>query len=106
MLGDAHVDRARASATDFSAPFQALINRFPWGDIWTRPGLSRGERSIVTLTVLAALGADHELGQQQRRLDVLLAGHALAGDQQVAVRPDRVEAEGRRAHPEGDEVGA
>jgi len=62
VLGDAHVDRARASATDFSAPFQALINRFPWGDIWTRPGLSRGERSLVTVSVLAALGHHHELG--------------------------------------------
>jgi len=61
VLGDAHVDRARARATAFSAPFQELVNRFPWGDLWTRPGLSRAERSIVTLTALAALHHDHEL---------------------------------------------
>jgi long-chain acyl-CoA synthetase len=61
VLGDAHVDRARAKATAFSAPFQDLVNRFPWGDIWGRPGLSRAERSIVTLTVLAALHHEHEL---------------------------------------------
>jgi long-chain acyl-CoA synthetase len=61
VLGDAHVDRARAIATEFSAPFQDLVNRFPWGDIWGRPGLSRAERSIVTLTVLAALHHEREL---------------------------------------------
>jgi 3-oxoadipate enol-lactonase/4-carboxymuconolactone decarboxylase len=61
VLGDAHVDRARAGATAFSAPFQDLVNRFPWGDLWTRPGLSLRERSIVTLTVLAALHHDREL---------------------------------------------
>lgn len=62
VLGDAHVDRARANASDFSAPFHDLVNRFPWGDIWARPGLSRVERSIVTLSVLAALHHEHELG--------------------------------------------
>jgi 3-oxoadipate enol-lactonase/4-carboxymuconolactone decarboxylase len=61
VLGDAHVDRARANTTEFSAPFQDLVNRYPWGEIWARPGLSRAERSIVTLTVLAALQHEDEL---------------------------------------------
>ena len=61
VLGDAHVDAAKARTTPFSAPFQELVNQYPWGEIWTRPGLSRPERSIVVLSVLAALGHDEEL---------------------------------------------
>ena len=61
VLGDAHVDRALARVTPFSAPFQELITRYPWGEIWTRPGLSRAERSIITLTVLATLQHEEEL---------------------------------------------
>ncbi|HEY0934615.1 MAG TPA: 4-carboxymuconolactone decarboxylase [Trebonia sp.] len=61
VLGDAHVDRAAANATPFTAPFQDLITRYAWGDIWSRPGLTRPERSIVTLTVLAALQHEDEL---------------------------------------------
>ena len=61
VLGDAHVDAAKARTTPFSKPFQELVNRYPWGEIWTRPGLSRSERSLVVLSVLAALGHDEEL---------------------------------------------
>jgi 3-oxoadipate enol-lactonase/4-carboxymuconolactone decarboxylase len=61
VLGDAHVDRARRSASAFAAPFQDLVNRFPWGDIWARPGLSRAERSIATLAALAVLCHEREL---------------------------------------------
>ena len=61
VLGDAHVDRAAGNATAFTAPFQDLITRYAWGDIWSRPGLTRPERSIVTLTVLAALQHEDEL---------------------------------------------
>jgi 4-carboxymuconolactone decarboxylase len=61
VLGDEHVDRAVAGTTAFTAPFQDLITRYAWGDIWSRPGLSRAERSIVTLTVLAALQHEDEL---------------------------------------------
>ena len=61
VLGDAHVDRASAAATGFTAPFQYWITRNAWGEIWSRPGLTRPERSIVTLTVLAALGHEGEL---------------------------------------------
>jgi 4-carboxymuconolactone decarboxylase len=61
VLGDEHVDRAVAGTTPFTAPFQDLITRYAWGDIWSRPGLTRAERSLVTLTVLAALQHEGEL---------------------------------------------
>ena len=61
VLGDVHVDRANAAATDFTREFQDLITRYAWGEIWSRPGLTRPERSIVTLTVLAALQHEDEL---------------------------------------------
>src|SRR6516165_441053 len=61
VLGDAHVDRAVAGTTPFTADFQSFITRYAWGEIWSRPGLTRAERSIVTLTVLAALQHEDEL---------------------------------------------
>ena len=61
VLGDAHVDRAIAGTTEFTEPFQDFITRYAWGEIWSRPGLTRQERSIVTLTVLAALQHEEEL---------------------------------------------
>jgi 4-carboxymuconolactone decarboxylase len=61
VLGAEHVDRAVAGTTAFTEPFQDFITRYAWGEIWSRPGLSRAERSIVTLTVLAALQHEGEL---------------------------------------------
>jgi 4-carboxymuconolactone decarboxylase len=61
VLGDAHVDRAIAGTTEFTAPFQDFITRYAWGEVWSRPGLTHAERSIVTLTVLAALQHEDEL---------------------------------------------
>ena len=55
VLGDEHVDRAKASTTPFTADFQDFITRTAWGDIWQRPGLARRERSIATLSVTIAL---------------------------------------------------
>jgi 4-carboxymuconolactone decarboxylase len=66
VLGDAHVDRAVARTTDFTAPFQDLITRYAWGEVWSRPGLSRPERSMITLTALAALGREEELALHVR----------------------------------------
>jgi 4-carboxymuconolactone decarboxylase len=60
VLGDEHVDRAVARTTEFTAPFQDLITRYAWSDIWSRPGLSRPERSMITLTALAILGQEEE----------------------------------------------
>jgi len=61
VLGDEHVDRAVAHATDFTRDFQELITTYAWGEIWTRPGLDRRSRSIVTLTALVARGHHEEL---------------------------------------------
>lgn len=66
VLGDEHVDRAAAAATEFTAPFQDLITRYAWGEIWSRPGLSRAERSMITLTALAALRQEEELAMHVR----------------------------------------
>jgi 4-carboxymuconolactone decarboxylase len=66
VLGDAHVDRAVAGTTPFTAPFQDLITRYAWGEIWSRPGLTRAERSIVTLTALAVLRQEEELAMHLR----------------------------------------
>jgi 4-carboxymuconolactone decarboxylase len=66
VLGDAHVDRAEAGATDFTADFQDLITRYAWGEIWTRPGLDWRTRSCVTLTALVAGGHEKELAMHVR----------------------------------------
>lgn len=66
VLGDAHVDRAQARQTDFTAPFQDFISRYAWGEIWTDPTLSRRERSMVTLTALVAHGHLDELALHVR----------------------------------------
>jgi 4-carboxymuconolactone decarboxylase len=66
VLGDDHVDRAAASVTGLTADFQDFITRYAWGEIWTRPGLSRPERSMITLAMLAALGRDEELALHLR----------------------------------------
>ena len=66
VLGDAHVDRAEAAATDFDRPFQELITEGAWGSVWSRPGLTKRERSIVTIALLAALGQDDEVAMHVR----------------------------------------
>ncbi|HEY2491059.1 MAG TPA: 4-carboxymuconolactone decarboxylase [Streptosporangiaceae bacterium] len=66
VLGDDHVDRAVAGTTPFTAPFQDLITRYAWGEIWSRPGLSRAERSMITLTALAVLRQERELAMHVR----------------------------------------
>lgn len=66
VLGDAHVDRAVAHTTEFTADFQDLITRYAWGSIWTRDGLDRRSRSIVTLTALVARGHHDELAMHLR----------------------------------------
>ena len=66
VLGDAHVDRAVASTTPFTAPFQDLITRYAWGEVWSRDGLDRRTRSCVTLALLAALHCDQEFPMHVR----------------------------------------
>jgi len=66
VLGDEHVDRAIAATTPLTEPFQDFITRYAWGDIWSRPGLSRAERSMITLSALVALRQEHELAMHLR----------------------------------------
>ena len=66
VLGDAHVERASAGADEFTAEFQQLIARYAWGGIWTRPGLDRRSRSLITLTALVAGGHSEELAMHLR----------------------------------------
>ena len=66
VLGDAHVDRAVERTTPFTESFQDFITRYAWGDVWSRPGLDRRTRSIVTLTALVATGREHELEMHVR----------------------------------------
>ncbi|MEU9503003.1 4-carboxymuconolactone decarboxylase [Streptomyces sp. NPDC048196] len=66
VLGDAHVDRAQAAADDFTGDFQDFITRYAWGETWTRPGLDRRTRSIITLTALTARGHKEELALHTR----------------------------------------
>ncbi len=55
------MDRAVAGTTPFTADFQDFITRYAWGEIWSRPGLTRAERSMITLTALMVLRQDEEL---------------------------------------------
>jgi 3-oxoadipate enol-lactonase/4-carboxymuconolactone decarboxylase len=66
VLGESHVERAIAEATDVTRDFQDFITRYVWGEMWTRPGLDRRSRSLITLTALVALGHDDELALHLR----------------------------------------
>jgi 4-carboxymuconolactone decarboxylase len=61
VLGDGHVDGAETQKTDFDADFQAFITEGAWGAVWSRPGLTRRERSLITIALLAAAGHDEEV---------------------------------------------
>lgn len=61
VLGAAHVERSMANVDDFTKPLQEVVTEIGWGQFWSRPGLTRKERSLITLGVLAALGRPHEL---------------------------------------------
>lgn len=61
VLGDAHVERSLNDVDDFNRDLQQLVTGFAWGEVWSRPGLSLAERSLLTLAFLAALNRPHEL---------------------------------------------
>ena len=61
VLGDAHVDRTLAKRDSFNEEFQELITRYAWGEIWTRPGLPRHTRSLLTIAMMVALNREEEL---------------------------------------------
>ena len=66
VLGAEHVDRATAGASDLTREFQELITEYAWGSVWTRPGLDRRQRSLITLTALVARGHHEELAMHLR----------------------------------------
>ncbi len=66
VLGDAHVDRAEANKTPFDADFQQFITETAWGAVWSRPGLDRKTRHLLTIAMMAALGKEHELAMHIR----------------------------------------
>lgn len=66
VLGDSHVDRAQSATTEFDRPFQELITEAAWGHVWSCPALTKRERSIVTIALLAALGQDDEVAMHVR----------------------------------------
>jgi len=61
VLGDAHVDRAQQNRNEFNETLQDLITRYAWGEIWSRPGLPRQTRSLITLAMMVALNRGDEL---------------------------------------------
>jgi 4-carboxymuconolactone decarboxylase len=61
VLGDAHVDRSLKNRNEFNEPFQDLLTRYAWGEIWSRPGLPRHTRSLITLALMVALNRSEEL---------------------------------------------
>ena len=61
VVGKEYVDRSLAEADDFNRPLQELVTRYCWGDVWSRPGLERRERSMINLAMIAALNRPHEL---------------------------------------------
>ena len=66
VLGNAHVDASLEHLTSFNEEFQDLITRYAWGEIWTRPGLPRNMRSLLTMGMLIALGRDDEFRMHVR----------------------------------------
>jgi 4-carboxymuconolactone decarboxylase len=66
VLGAAHVDRATAAMTEFDAPFQTFITEGAWGSVWSRTDLTKRERSLITIALLAALGHDEEVAMHAR----------------------------------------
>ena len=60
VLGEAHVERSLQARTDFTIEFQEFITRTAWGTVWTREGLPRHTRSLLTIVMMVALGHDEE----------------------------------------------
>jgi 4-carboxymuconolactone decarboxylase len=61
VVGSEYVDKSLAEADDFTRPLQELVTRYCWGEVWSRPGLERRERSMINLAMIAALNRPHEL---------------------------------------------
>ena len=66
VLGNAHVDRSIANRNEFTTTFQDFITRYAWGEVWTRPGLPRHTRSLLTLAMMVALNREEEFKMHVR----------------------------------------
>ncbi|SHH48650.1 4-carboxymuconolactone decarboxylase [Chryseolinea serpens] len=66
VLGNEHVDKAEAAKTGFDQDFQEFITNAAWGSVWGRPGLTKRERSLITIALMAALGHEEELALHLR----------------------------------------
>jgi 4-carboxymuconolactone decarboxylase len=66
VLGDAHVDRSLKTGNEFNVEFQDLITRYAWGEIWSRPGLARHTRSLITLALMIAVNRGDEFRMHVR----------------------------------------
>ena len=66
VLGDAHVERSLKTRSEFNEEFQDLITRYAWGEVWTRPGLSRHTRSLITLALMIAINRGDEFRMHVR----------------------------------------
>jgi len=66
VLGNAHVDKAESNKTDFDKDFQEYITSNAWGSVWSRPGLTKRERSLITIALLTAMGHEEELAMHIR----------------------------------------
>ncbi|TKC19463.1 4-carboxymuconolactone decarboxylase [Robertmurraya kyonggiensis] len=61
VLGAEYVDKSIQNATDFNRPMQELVTEYCWGEVWTRPGLTKKTRSMLNLAMITALNRPHEL---------------------------------------------
>ncbi|MFI5913288.1 carboxymuconolactone decarboxylase family protein [Dactylosporangium sp. NPDC051541] len=84
VLGDAHVHRSRAQATDFTRVVQEYVTASCWGDVWSRPGLDRRTRSLLNLAMLTALNRPHEFSVHVR--GALRNGCTVAEIQEVLLQ--------------------
>jgi len=84
VLGPEHVDRANAGITDVDRDFQDFITRVAWGDVWTRPGLARRDRSIAVITALITAGNFEEVPMHYRA--AIRNGLSLAEIQEVVLQ--------------------
>jgi 4-carboxymuconolactone decarboxylase len=66
VLGDAHVDRSLNRLNGFNQPFQELITKYAWGEVWSRPGLARHTRRLLTLVMMVALNREEEFKMHMR----------------------------------------
>lgn len=66
VLGEEYVNASLENATPFTQDIQELVTQYCWGEVWSRPGIDRTQRSIVNLAILTALNRNHELGTHVR----------------------------------------